>query len=192
VRSGGRCSELWPARADDAGQWLGMAQGGGGSGRVPVDSWLRWSRVPSAAVGFSSGTHQCDARGKSCPVLCAHPEGVAADATLRLLRQPTRRCPSGGVHAGCQYGSNGDSWPDDGAGGLLGRKPRRRRRSWASLPLLGASHSCLPWAKAQSISNTRRCHPRRHSLPEGITLKFVSVTASPSVVAFAPRRLVCG
>jgi hypothetical protein len=71
VRSGGRCSELWPARADDAGQFRGDAgQGagwrGGGGGRVLGDSWLQWScvLVPSMPVGFGSGTHQCDARGK--------------------------------------------------------------------------------------------------------------------------------
>ena len=47
-------------------KWPGMAQGGGGGGRVPDDIWLRWSRVPvpSAAADFGSGTRQCDARGK--------------------------------------------------------------------------------------------------------------------------------
>jgi hypothetical protein len=62
---------------------------------------------------------------RCCPVLCAHPEGVAADAVLRLLQQPARRCPSIGVHAGCQGGGDGGSWPDVGAGGLLGQKDRR-------------------------------------------------------------------
>jgi hypothetical protein len=32
----------------------------------------------------------------------------------------------------------------------------------------------------------------RHSLHEDVVLKFVSAMASPSVVAFASQRLVCG
>jgi hypothetical protein len=49
----------------------------------------------------------------------------------------------------------------------------------------------LPWAKAWSISDSRRCRPRRHFLPEGVTFKFVSALASSSVVAFDSRRLLC-
>jgi hypothetical protein len=52
--------------------------------------------------------------------------------------------------------------------GFLGRK--LWRHPWALLPLLrvSAPQHCLTWAKARSISDQRRWHPRRHSLYEGV------------------------
>jgi hypothetical protein len=46
------------------GQWHGMAQGGGGGGRMPNDSWIQWPRVPVPSVArCGSGTCPCDTRG---------------------------------------------------------------------------------------------------------------------------------
>jgi hypothetical protein len=94
---------------------------------------------------------------------------------------------------GMEDGDDGSSWPDVGAGGFLGE-------SLGDGDALGRRFPCwvrripehfLPWAKAWSISDSRQCRPRLHSLPEGVALKFVSASASPSMVAFDSRRLVC-
>jgi hypothetical protein len=55
-----------------------------------------------AATGFDSGGWQCGAHDKVFPGFVCQPGGMAADATLRLLRQPARRCPSEGVCAGAR------------------------------------------------------------------------------------------
>jgi hypothetical protein len=70
--------------------------------------------------------------------------------------------------------------------GALGRKSRRRRRPWAPLPLLRASHpQCyLPWVKARSIVDRRRwSHGNVTPFLKASLLKFVSATALPSAVA---------
>jgi hypothetical protein len=95
---------------------------------------------------------------------------------------------------GMEDDDDGSSWPDVGAGGFLGESLGDGDARGCRFPCWGCriAQHFLPWAKAWSISDSRRCRPRCHSLPEGVTLKFVSASASPSMVAFDSRRLVCG
>jgi hypothetical protein len=52
----------------------------------------QWRQPVSSLMGDSvAHTARC------ALVPCAQPEGMAADAALRLLRHPTSRCPSRGV-----------------------------------------------------------------------------------------------
>jgi hypothetical protein len=95
---------------------------------------------------------------------------------------------------GMEDGDDSSSWPDVGAGGFLGESLGDGDALGRHFPCWGRRipQHVLPWAKAWSISDSRRCRPRCHNLPEGVALKFVSASASPSMVAFDSRRLVCG
>lgn len=65
------------------------------------------------------------------------------------------------------------SWPDDCVGGLLERKPRRRRCLWTS-------HSL---ALRRKLSPSRTCD---RGVPDVTT--FLLATTSPFGVDFAPRH----
>jgi hypothetical protein len=146
-----------------AGQWPKTAQGGGGCDRVPSGSWLQWPRVPVPSMAAGCGSG-------------------------------TRQCDARGK----EDDGDGDSWPDVGVGDFLGESlgeslgdgngdaHGHRFPCWGvafpSIFFLGRSPVHLRLATLSSPT----------SLAEGVALKFVSAPASPSVVAFDSRRLVCG
>jgi hypothetical protein len=176
--------EAWCCRGACGAVWKhGRPAATGFGGRVCQGH----RRLPASALARASVTHVA----RSCPVLCARPVGVAADAALRLLRQPARRRPFGGFRAGCMDGGDSGSWPDVSAGG--------RGASWAK-----ASTTATPVGAASPVGGVtfpsivflgRKPDPSRtrDGVVPDVTpfLKFVSASASPSVVAFASRRLVC-
>jgi hypothetical protein len=106
-------------------------------------------------------------------VKCVEPEGMAVDAALRLLWQPVRRCPSGGVCAEARAVETAEatcfdlgSWPFDVLDGILGENLGDGDIRGRHFPLLRASH----------------CY----------VFQFVLTSKLPLVHAFASRRLICG
>jgi hypothetical protein len=77
-----------------AGQWPGLAQGGGG-GRMPDDRWHRWPRVlgPMATTSIGSGARQCDARGKVLPDSVCPAGGGGGQRSFAAAAAAACRCP---------------------------------------------------------------------------------------------------
>jgi hypothetical protein len=134
-------------------------------------NWLRWRRVPgpSAATGFSSCTRQCDTRGKELSGSVCQASGGGGRHGFAAGAASIASTPLWRVSCG-MYGRR-RQWFLAGRwcwGGFLGKSLGNGDTRGRRFPCWGRHipQHCLPWEKARSISDSRRCRPQRHSLPE--------------------------
>jgi hypothetical protein len=152
-----------------------------------------------AAAGFSSGGRQCGAHDKVFPGFVFRVP-MAANVALRVLRQPTRWCPSGGVCAETRAVATAEaacfdlgSWPNDVLEVILGESLGDGDARGRHFPLLRASHCSVFLGRKLGPSQT--CDGGILDVTpflKASCLKFVSASMLPSVAAFASRHLDCG
>jgi hypothetical protein len=95
---------------------------------------------------------------------------------------------------GMEDGDDGSSWPDVGAGGFLGESLGDGDARGRRFPCWGVVFPNMFFLGRKPGPSRTRDGVVLDVTPflEGVALKFVSASASPSMVAFDSQRLVCG